>query len=137
MAPTSRSDATKGRGPEVAARPTLSPSRTAATPNADAREIRPEGMGRSGRSRASRGASQASLRAIPPAYAHADARRSAAWDDVGATPLTAMPIATSDGAVKTLGRRTNSRRLVRDPLRAGIGVRTARPDRGPRSSPAI
>ena len=133
MAPTSSSDATNGRGPAVAARPMLSASSTAATANAAVREIRPDGMGRSGRSCLSRGASQASLRAIPPAYAHAEARRSAVWDDVSATPLTAIPIATSEGAVKTFGRRTSSRRLVRNPLCAGTGVSTARPDRGPRS----
>src|SRR5205807_5024206 len=45
MAPTSRSDATNGRGPAVAARPMLSASSTAATANAAVREIRPDGIG--------------------------------------------------------------------------------------------
>ena len=100
-------------GPATAASSRQRTKQAPATLNAVARVMRPEGIGRSGRSCASIGASQASFSAMPPAYANADARRRVELWAVNAPPLTDMPMTTSAGAVKMFGRRTSSNRVLR------------------------
>lgn len=128
-----RDDATASAGrPARAARARPAAVRAPAAASASPGAIRPEGIGRWGRSTASSSRSAQSLSAIPASYRHREAPTARAVPRSGRRPIAAAPASASPGTVNSADTRSSSaqaRSVCRVRGLSGAGAVPPAPDR--------